>query len=73
VQSPSSTHPAHVPGEPTQNFSVPEPEQAGPEPHRQPRFEHVFATVGSHGVPQAAHWAALVAAHTAMPLVSQQS
>jgi Pyruvate/2-oxoacid:ferredoxin oxidoreductase gamma subunit len=52
---------------------VPEPEQAGPEPHPQLRFEHVFATVGSQGVPQAAHWVALVAAHAAIPLVSQQS
>jgi len=66
-------HCAQVPGEPRQNFSVPEPEQAAPEPQRQPRFVHVLARFGSQGVPHAAHWAALVATHAAIPPVSQQS
>ena len=73
MQSASPVHSAHVPGAPTQAFSVPVPEHAAPDPHRQVRFEHVFASVGLHGTPHPVHWLSVAATQAATPLVSQQS
>jgi len=71
-QSPSLRHSSQEPGDPTQTFAVPVPEQAAPLPQTHPRFEHPFASVVLHAAPHAVHCEALVATQTGAPVLSAQ-